>query len=188
MNLIVIIGSGAVGKMTVGQELMKIADYRLFHNHHAIEPVLEIFGNFNGEAIAKIRETVFDEFLKTDYEGLIYTYMWAFDEKSDWDYIKHVSDKFESTGGTTYYVELVRDKNVRIERNKTENRLKNKASKRDIKLSEERMISLEEKYRTISKDGEIPFKNYIKIDNTNLKPKEVALMIKKHFNLKDARN
>ena len=34
MNLIVLIGSGAVGKMTVGQELMKITDYRLFHNHH----------------------------------------------------------------------------------------------------------------------------------------------------------
>ena len=39
MNLIVLIGSGAVGKMTVGQELMKITDYRLFHNHHMIEPV-----------------------------------------------------------------------------------------------------------------------------------------------------
>lgn len=35
MNLIVLIGSGAVGKMTVGQELMKITDYRLFHNHHS---------------------------------------------------------------------------------------------------------------------------------------------------------
>lgn len=44
MNLIVLIGSGAVGKMTVGQELMKITDYRLFHNHHMIEPVIEIFG------------------------------------------------------------------------------------------------------------------------------------------------
>ena len=36
MNLIVLIGSGAVGKMTVGQELMKITDYRLFHNHHIL--------------------------------------------------------------------------------------------------------------------------------------------------------
>ena len=29
MNLIVLIGSGAVGKMTVGQELMKITEYYL---------------------------------------------------------------------------------------------------------------------------------------------------------------
>ena len=33
MKLVLIIGSGAVGKMTVGQELMKITDLRLFHNH-----------------------------------------------------------------------------------------------------------------------------------------------------------
>ena len=39
MKLVIIIGSGAVGKMTVGQELMKITDLRLFHNHMAIEPV-----------------------------------------------------------------------------------------------------------------------------------------------------
>ena len=44
MNLVLIFGSGAAGKMTVGQELMKITDYRLFHNHMIIEPVLDIFG------------------------------------------------------------------------------------------------------------------------------------------------
>ena len=33
MKLVLIIGSNAVGKMTVGQELTKITDLRLFHNH-----------------------------------------------------------------------------------------------------------------------------------------------------------
>ena len=33
MKLLIIIGAGAVGKMTVGQELMKITDMRLYHNH-----------------------------------------------------------------------------------------------------------------------------------------------------------
>ena len=183
MNLLVLIGSGAVGKMTVGQELMKITDYRLFHNHHMIEPVIEIFGKFDGAVVSKLREDIFDAFLKTDYSGLIFTYMWAFDMQSDWDYIKSVSDKFEATGGNVYYVELVADRAVRIERNKTENRLKNKASKRDIVVSEDRMLREETKYRLVSKEGEIPFKNYIKIDNTNLEPSEVARMIKKHFNL-----
>ena len=186
MNLIVLIGSGAVGKMTVGQELMKITDYRLFHNHHMIEPVIEIFGRFDGEAVYKLREDIFDAFIKTDYSGLIFTFMWAFDMQSDWDYIKHVSDKFEATGGNVYYVELVADRAVRIERNKTENRLKNKASKRDIAVSEDRMLREETKYRLVSNEGEIPFKNYMKIDNTNLDPSEVALMIKEHFNLSNA--
>ena len=183
MNLIVLIGSGAVGKMTVGQELMKITDYRLFHNHMMIEPVIEIFGRFDGAVIKKLREDIFDAFLKTAYGGMIFTYMWAFDMQSDWDYIKSVADKFEATGGTVYYVELVADREVRIERNKTENRLRNKASKRDIVVSEDRMLREETKYRLVSNEGEIPFKNYMRIDNTNLEPEEVALMIKEHFGL-----
>ena len=186
MNLIVLIGSGAVGKMTVGQELMKITDYRLFHNHHMIEPVIEIFGKFDGALVTKLREDVFDAFLKTDYTGMIFTYMWAFDLQSDWDYIKNVADKFEATGGTVYYVELVADRAVRIERNKTENRLKNKASKRDITVSEDRMIREETKYRLVSNEGEIPFENYMKIDNTDLEPAQVAQMIKDRFDLPDA--
>ena len=42
MKLVLIVGAGAVGKMTVGQELMKITNLRLFHNHMMIEPVIEI--------------------------------------------------------------------------------------------------------------------------------------------------
>ncbi|MBR4413452.1 MAG: GNAT family N-acetyltransferase [Lachnospiraceae bacterium] len=183
MDLIVLIGSGAVGKMTVGQELVKITDFRLFHNHMMIEPVIEIFGKFDGSVVSKLREDIFDAFMRTEYQGLIFTFMWGFDLQSDWDYIKGVSDKFEATGGTVYYVELVADQAVRLERNKTENRLKNKASKRDVAVSDERLIREETKYRLVSRDGEIPFKNYIKIDNTNLAPDVVAKKIKEHFNL-----
>ena len=46
-NLIVVCGPQAVGKMTVGQELMKLTGLRLFHNHMTIEPVLDIFGYFS---------------------------------------------------------------------------------------------------------------------------------------------
>ncbi len=183
MDLLVLIGSGAVGKMTVGQELMKITNYRLFHNHHMIEPVIEIFGKFDGAVVSKLREDIFDAFIKTDYSGMIFTFMWAFDMQEDWDYIKSVTDKFEATGGNIYYVELVADRNVRIERNKSENRLKNKASKRDIVVSENRMLREETKYRLVSKDGEIPFQNYVKIDNTNLDAKQVAQIIKERFGL-----
>jgi len=185
MNLIVLIGSGAVGKMTVGQELMKITDYRLFHNHHMIEPVIEIFGRFDGEIINTLRNDIFEAFLKTDYSGMIFTFMWAFDEQSDWDYLKSVTDRFEATGGTVYYVELVADQAVRLERNKTENRLRNKASKRNIELSQERVLREDSRYRLVSREGEIPFPNYMKIDNTHLAPEIVARMIKERFHLAD---
>ena len=183
MNLVLLIGSGAVGKMTVGQELMKITDYRLFHNHHMIEPVIEIFGKYDGEIVNKLRNDIFDAFMKTSYSGMIFTYMWAFDMQYDWDYIKAVTDRFEATGGKAYYVELVADRAVRIERNKSLNRLANKASKRDVVVSEDRMLREETKYRLVSNEGELAFENYMKIDNTNLEAEEVARIIKEHFNL-----
>ena len=185
MDLIVILGSGAVGKMTVGQELMKITDFRLFHNHMMIEPVIEIFGGFQGNLVARLREDIFDEFMKTDYQGMIFTYMMAFDFPSEWEYIKSLSDKFEATGGTVYYVELVADQAERLRRNKTENRLQNKASKRDINLSDDRLKYEDSHYRLVSNEGEITFENYIKIDNTNLLPDAVASMIKERFDLPD---
>ena len=36
-SLVLILGPHAVGKMTVGQELAKITELRLFHNHMSIE-------------------------------------------------------------------------------------------------------------------------------------------------------
>jgi len=94
MKLVFLIGNAAVGKMTVGQELMKLTGLRLFHNHMTIEPVIEIFGRYNGQAINRLREVIFEEFARSDCYGMIFTYMWAFDQPSDWDYIAHVRHIF----------------------------------------------------------------------------------------------
>ena len=127
MKLVFIIGNAAVGKMTVGQELMKITDLRLFHNHMTIEPVLEIFGDFNETAISRMRHVIFEEFAKSGKYGMIFTCMWAFDMQSDWDYIEYVKSIFEPYNTEFYYVELVASREVRLQRNVTENRLQNKA-------------------------------------------------------------
>lgn len=71
MKLLILVGSGAVGKMTVGQSIMRKTALRLFHNHMMIEPVIEIFGEYNHSVVAKLRRTIFEEFLKTEREGLI---------------------------------------------------------------------------------------------------------------------
>ncbi|MBR6536865.1 MAG: AAA family ATPase [Lachnospiraceae bacterium] len=183
MKLIFLIGNGAVGKMTVGQELMKLTGLRLFHNHMTIEPVIEVFGYYNGTVVSKMRQIIFEEFAKSDNYGMIFTYMWAFDEQSDWDYVEHVTNIFKEQGAEVYYVELVAPQEVRLKRNETENRLKNKASKRDLEFSRNSILQHDEKYRLESYDGEIPFENYIKIDNTNLSPEEVARMIQERFSL-----
>lgn len=183
MKLVLIIGSGAVGKMTVGQALMNKTNLTLFHNHMMIEPVLEVFGTFNGDVIKSLREVVFREFLKSDNEGLIFTYLWAFDMPDDWEYIQSVVKLFEDNGASIYCVELVASKEVRLLRNKSDNRLKHKASKRDVVISENRMLNEEAKYRLVSYEGEVPFKNYLKIDNSNLTAEQTAEIIKNKFML-----
>ena len=183
MKLMFLFGDAAVGKMTVGQELMKITDLRLFHNHMTIEPVLEIFGTFDGNVIKRLREVIFEEFAKSDNYGMIFTFMWAFDMQSDWDYHQWVRSIFEPYGTEFYYVELVADQKTRLERNVTENRLANKASKRDVEASNARLLRDDANHRLESYPGEIPYENYIKIDNTNLSPETVAAMIKERFGL-----
>ncbi|MBQ9842848.1 MAG: AAA family ATPase [Oscillospiraceae bacterium] len=183
MKLVLIVGNGAVGKMTVGQELMKLTGLRLFHNHMTIEPVLEIFGTFHTDAILQMREVIFREFAKSDNYGMIHTIMWAFDMQQDWDYINHVVDIFQEHNAEIYCVELVAPQEIRLQRNETPNRLAHKASKRDITGSRERVIAMDEKFRLESNPGEIPFENYMRIDNSNLEPDVVAAMIKERFAL-----
>ncbi len=185
MKLVFIFGNAAVGKMTVGQELMKRTGLRLFHNHMTIEPVLEIFGGFEAKTIQRLREVIFEDFAASDRAGMIFTFMWAFDMREDWEYIAHVRQIFESRKPDTefYYVELVADQKTRLQRNGTKNRLDNKASKRDLAASNARLLCDDERYRLESLPGELPFENYLKIDNTNLSPEETARQIQEHFRM-----
>ena len=186
MKLLIIIGNTSVGKMTVGQELMKITELRLFHNHLMIEPVLEVFGKFDNNIVTMLREIIFKEFASSDFYGLIFTYMWDFSEKSvnmGRNQIESVCEIFKQVNAEIYLVELVASQEVRLQRNITENRLKNKASKRNIEESTRHLITDDNNHRCESYDEEINFKNYIKIDNTNLSAETVAKMIKDKFTL-----
>ncbi|MBP3541367.1 MAG: AAA family ATPase [Clostridia bacterium] len=181
MKLVFIMGDAASGKMTVGQELCKRTGLRLHHNHMTIEPVLEIFGYFHGQAISRIREVIFQEFAATDLPGMVFTYMMAFDLPSEWEALEKIKDIFRPYNTEFYYVELDAPLEVRLQRNRTENRLKHKASKRDIETSDMRLIQDAEKYRCISYEGEVPFDNYLRIDNSQITAAQAAEMILERF-------
>ncbi len=181
MKLLFMIGSGAVGKMTVGQELMKRTKLRLFHNHMSIELVLEVLGKYDAQAIKDVREVIFRNFAASDNYGLIFTFMWAFDMQEDWDYIEHVKEIFAPYGTEFYCVELIASQEARLARNVTENRLKNKASKRDIEVSNRRLIGSDDHYRLVSREGEIPFENYLRLDNTEISAERAAEIIQQRF-------
>ena len=185
MKLLLLFGNSAVGKMTVGQALAKITPFRLMHNHHMIEPVLEIFGQFRGDVIQKLRTVILEEFGKSDNYGLIFTYMMAFDMPSEYEYLDRVIATLGVAEEDVCYVELVAPQNIRLERNATENRLTHKASKRDVDASNARLIRDDENHRMESLPGEITWPNYLRIDNSHLSPAEAAKIIKEHFGFPD---
>lgn len=186
MKFIILFGPPAVGKMSVGYELEKITGLKLFHNHMTIELVVPFF-DFGtptfGRLVGLFRREIFKEVAKSSLEGMIFTFVWAFNLKSEKKYIDNVVKIFEDQGAKIYYVELEADLKERLKRNKTTERLKNKPTKRDLKLSEKLLLEHEEKHRFNTYENEFHRKSYIKINNTKLTAKEVAEMVKNEFNL-----
>jgi hypothetical protein len=186
MKLVIIIGPHAVGKMTVGQQLAKVTKLKLFHNHMTIDIVHDLFFDIPDEKnrlVKLFRDEIFNAYSNTDEYGIIFTFMWAFDSEDDWDYIANLEKLFISKGAEVFYVELEADYDIRIDRNKTENRLLNKPTKRDLDFSEKLFIYLEDRYRLNSLSGEIEKENYLRINNTDIAPEVVAGIIKDRFQL-----
>ncbi|MBE5796643.1 MAG: shikimate kinase [Clostridiales bacterium] len=187
MKLLFIFGAHAAGKMTVGQAVSRLTPMKLFHNHMTIEPVIDLFGCYNGAVTERLRQVVFEEFVKTDNYGLIFTFIWAFEEPHDEEYVRWLSKLYEDAGAQVDYVELIAPQEVRLERNRTENRLREKPSKRDVALSEMRFLSSESRHRCVSEPGEVERRlglapgRYLRIENENLDPETVAEMIAAHF-------
>jgi hypothetical protein len=186
MKLIIIFGPQAVGKMTVGHELEKITDLKLFHNHMTIELVHPFvsFGTDEGRNLVRhIRGEIFKAVATGDSAGMIFTYLWDFKSSFDTEYIGEISNIFTEKGGEVFLVELEADVETRLERNRTEHRLAHKPSKRDFEKSEKYLMDAEDRARNNSVEGEIQNINYLRIKNTDVNPEEAALAIKKKFSL-----
>jgi len=174
---IIITGPQAVGKMAVGMALREKYGYRLFHNHMTIELVNDLYGVLNKESwpvIAQLRETIFSNVRKSSLEGFIFTYMWGFNLESEHTYVEGLIESFEEAGWTAFIVELEADVQTRLDRNKTELRLENKATKRNIEWSDNELQESMKKYRLNSHEDEIKHKNYIRINNTHVSAEDVA--------------
>jgi len=185
MKFVMIFGPQAVGKMTVGHELENITKLKLFHNHMTIELVAPYFGFSDKmwELVGKFRQDIFEAAATSDMYGLIFTYVWAFDLQSDWDYVDKICKIFEDKGIEVYFVELEANLEKRIERNKTPHRLEHKPTKRDTAFSEKELVRTMDEHRLNSLEGEIKQENYIRINNTKLTAHEVAEIIKYRFSL-----
>lgn len=158
MEIILIVGPQAVGKMTVGEKLEEKTGLKLLHNHMTIDLVLRYMTWDEGiDLIVTIREEIMKRVAK--YQGIkwmIITLIWAFNETDDWDYVARIKEIFKAYN--FYVVELESDMNTRLERNVSENRLNKKWTKKDIEWSNNDLKKAMKMYRMNSNEGEIPYK------------------------------
>lgn len=185
-TLVFLIGPAAVGKMAVGTELAARTGLKLFHNHQTIELLLNYFPFGTRpfmRLIGEFRRRIFEEVADSDLPGLIFTYVWAFDQPADHAEIESYASIFRSRGAAIHYVELHAPQSVRLERNETPFRLAHKASKRDIAFSRRNLIEMDARYQLDSGDRFTGRADWLRIDNTHLSPAEVADKVIAHFAL-----
>ncbi|MFD0845286.1 AAA family ATPase [Streptococcus saliviloxodontae] len=175
---IVLIGAQAAGKMTIGQELEKMTDLTLFHNHETIDFVIKFLPRTE-ESVAlihKIRFEFFETFSKTGQQ-MIFTVVIDFNDPEDVQYLEDIQKIFQKNGQSVAFVELETDLQERLRRNKTENRLKHKPSKRDLEWSEKDILDTVAFANFNPEVAPENLKSYIKINNTHLSAEETAQLI-----------
>lgn len=158
MRLLLIIGPPAVGKMTVGREIAAHSDFRLFHNHHTIEPLVEVFGYgtapFNVLNI-EFRRRVIEEAARNNVD-LIFTFVWDLRDPADTAYVEQLVAPFEEAGGEVCVLELTADLETRLLRNRGETRLAAKPSKRNVEWSDGNVRTMDAHQMNTDPTGSTP--------------------------------
>jgi len=180
MTLLFVFGPPAVGKMAVGRAIAQASDFRLFHNHATIEPLLDVFDygtpaffRLNGE----MRHRILEEAAAADV-NLVQTYAWALDEPEDAEAVEAYLQVFLDAGREVRLVELYADLDTRLARNGTAYRLSEKKSKRDLAWSDDNVRSLEQYQLNTGipsvGDAVLSRHPHLRIDNTDRSPEDVA--------------
>jgi hypothetical protein len=181
-NVVIIYGIVAVGKFTVAKELNKLLGYKFFHNHHTHDLARQLFERGDLELdriIVNIRFLLFKEIAEAKINVVTtHAYDDTFVSKtglSDPRYMKKVESIIEKAGGRACFVHLIASEKEILKRVLGESR-KDYRKLRDKKTMNEILQKWNWKKSA-------PVKNNFEIDNTNLSPKKVAQIIKKHFEL-----
>ena len=178
-----LLGPPAVGKMTVGRELSRLTGYRLLHNHMTVEPVLDIFPFGSPpftRLVGEFRRRILEEAIAAELPGLVFTMVWGLELADDRALVASYVDLVEAAGGRVSFVELYASLEERLARNRTELRLSERRSKRDLEFSDANVLDLEDNYVMNTGNGStlaepmFAGRDYVRIDNTDLPPEGAA--------------
>jgi len=186
-KLIFIYGPPAAGKLTVAKELSKLTGYNVLHNQLTIDFLKEFFGREQSMFTkafnilnSKMRYDLIDAAAKDKYPGLIFTFCYV--KKMDDAVVKKIVDMVEKKHhGKVYFVQL------KCSRAELMKRVAQSSRKNYHKIkSPESLEGALNKYelfhpidlKKIGGKG-----SSMKIDNTKVSAKMVAVKIKKHFGI-----
>ena len=185
--VVVIIGPPAVGKMTVGQALAQQTGYPLLHNHVVADIVSPYFPIGTPEftsMLTQITTLMVTQLRRVYPAGLILTRTHDFDNPRDAEMMTLLLDIVRAEPETEVgFVELTAPLDIRLVRNRSENRLAQKPSKRDLVESEAR-VRRNDSRNFRPPDGVLPWPGQrLQIDNSELSPEQTAARIAEAFTL-----
>jgi len=181
-----LVGPPAVGKMTVGHALAERTGLRLFHNHHTIDLALRFFPFGSApfqRLVGEFRRRIFEEVAASDLPGLIFTYVFAFDDSRDAAAVEVWAEIFRARGGRVVFAELEATQAERLRRNETELRLSEKPFMRDLVVSRERLLATDAAYRLNSGGLFDDRPDWLRLETTTMSPEDAAERIIVHFDL-----
>src|SRR5579884_2100061 len=112
MNLIIVYGPPAVGKLTVAKQLADKTGYKLLHNHLSVDLVTSVF-DFDSPQLPillnKIRLDVLEEAANSNVKGVIITLVYESAEAED-EFIDQLSKMIQNHHGNIFFVRLIADK------------------------------------------------------------------------------
>jgi adenylate kinase len=176
MTLIFLCGLPGVGKLTVARELAKLTNFKVFHNHLAVDLVESLF-EFGSRPFLELRERVwlaaFSQAVAANLRGLIFTF--AFDRTVGSGFIENTREVIESGDGKILFVEL------RCSTEELERRIENSARQRFGKLNSVRRF-YELKDAGAFVDPGIPIERLI-VDTTEVSAADAARLVARKLGL-----
>lgn len=185
--LVAIVGPPAVGKMTVGQHLAARTGFPLYYNHLVIDHLTPFFafGTPPFERLAtEYRRRFFEEAARSGL-GIVATWGWFFEDPREQPAVEHGIEPFLEAGGRVSFVELAAPLDVRLARNRTENR---RAHKRTDWATDEVLTTSDAAHvHNTTEEHPFPWPDWhLRLDNAELAPDEAAARIQAHFGLPSA--